>query len=132
MARLTARHTAGAAFNIECRGHTVVTDQPESNGGQDSGMTPPEFFAGSMAGCIGFYVAKYCQQAGIATDGLRVDCDWAVSEDSPRRIGEITIDVILPALPEKRRKAIERVAASCLIHATLHSDPEININLHAE
>jgi len=132
MARLTARHTSGAAFNIECRGHTVITDQPKSNGGEDSGMTPPEFFAGSLAGCIGFYVAKYCQQAGIDTDGLRVDCDWAVYEDSPRRIGEITIDVILPALPEKRRKALERVASSCVIHATLHSNPEININLNTE
>jgi len=132
MARLTAKYMSGAAFNIECRGHSVVTDQPVSNGGEDSGMTPPEFFAGSMAGCIGFYVAKYCQQVGIATDGLRVDCDWAVHEESPRRIGEITIDVVLPALPEKRRRAIERVASSCLIHATLHTTPEIRINLNAE
>lgn len=130
MARLTATFKSGAAFNIECRGHSVVTDQPASNGGEDSGMTPPEFFAGSLAGCIGYYVARYCQQAGIATDDLRVDCDWSVTEDSPRRIGEFTIDVVLPGLPEKRRKAVERVASSCLIHATLHNTPDININLN--
>ena len=129
MARLTATFKSGAAFNIECRGHSVLTDQPTSNGGDDSGMTPPEFFAGSLAGCIGFYVARYCQQAGIATDDLRVDCDWSVTEDSPRRIGEFTIGVHLPGLPEKRRKAVERVASSCLIHATLHHTPDININL---
>jgi len=129
MARLTATFKSGAAFDIACRGHSIVMDQPESNGGEDSGMTPPEFFAGSLAGCIGFYVVKYCQQAGIDTDGLKVDCDWSVAEDAPRRIGELTIDVVLPGLPEKRRKAVERVASSCLIHATLHQTPDININL---
>lgn len=132
MARLTATHKSGAAFDIQCRGHSVIMDQPTSNGGEDSGMTPPEFFAGSLAGCIGFYVAKYCQQAGIDTDGLRVDCDWSVVEESPRRIGEFTIDVHLPALPEKRRKAVERVASSCLIHATLHHTPNIHINLSSD
>jgi len=129
VARLTATHTGGAAFNIECRGHTVVTDQPENNGGADSGMTPPEFLAGSLAGCIGFYVARYCEQAGIDPAGLRVDCDWSVAEDAPRRIGEFTIDVHLPNLPENRRKAVERVASSCLIHATLGHPPEVTINL---
>lgn len=132
MARLTVTHNGGAAFNIECRGHTVVTDQPTTNGGEDSGMTPPEFFAGSLAGCVGYYVARYCQQAGIDTEGLKVDCDWSVNEETPRRIGAFTIDVILPGLPEKRRKAVERVASSCLIHATLHHTPDINITLNAE
>ncbi len=129
LAKLTARFKGGAAFNIECRGHSVVSDQPTSNGGEDSGMTPPEFFAGSLASCIGFYVARYCQQAGIDCDGLIVDCDWSVAEDAPRRIAEFTVDVDLPGLPEKRRRAVERVASSCLIHATLHHTPEININL---
>lgn len=129
LTRLTATFKSGAAFNIECRGHSVVSDQPVTNGGEDSGMTPPELFAGSLAGCIGFYVARYCQQAGIDCDGLKVGCNWSVAEDAPRRIAGFTVDVELPGLPEKRRKAVERVASSCLIHATLHHTPEININL---
>lgn len=131
MARMTATFKGGAAFEIACRGHSVMTDQPETNGGEDLGMTPPEFFGASLAGCIGFYVARYCQQAKIDTEGLSVDCDWVVAEDAPRRIGSFTIDVTLPNMPENRRKAIERVASSCLIHATLHNTPEININLNS-
>lgn len=129
MARLHAVHQGGAAFNIECRGHTVVCDQPVDNGGENAGMTPPELFAGSIAGCIGFYVAKYCQSAGISTEALDVSCDWETVDD-PRRIGTITVDVTLPALPEKRKKAVARVAAACLIHATLMNPPEFTINIH--
>ncbi len=129
MARLTVSYKGGTAFNIECRGHSAVTDQPTSHGGKDSGMTPPEFFAASLAGCVGYYLAKYCQQAGISTEGLRVGCDWDTVE-TPKRIGSISIDIVLPGLPEKRRKAVEKVASSCLIHATLHHTPDININLN--
>jgi len=128
MARLTANYEGGTAFRMECRGHQVYVDQPADNGGEDSAMTPPELFAASLTACIGHYVANYCNQAGISTEGLQISCDWGTAE-KPKRIGEMDIKVVLSALPESRRKAIERVASSCLLHATLMNPPKINIGL---
>ena len=128
MARLTANYEGGTAFRMDCRDHSVRIDQPKDNHGEDSAMTPPELFASSMAACIGHYVANYCKQAGIDPSGLKVDADWATA-DKPRRIGELGFSVSLPALPESRRKAVEKVAASCLLHATLEHPPTVTIEL---
>ncbi|MCF7821117.1 MAG: OsmC family protein [Mariprofundaceae bacterium] len=113
---------------MDCRGHQVCADQPTDNGGNDSAMTPPELFAASLTACIGHYVAVYCNQAGISTDGLQICCDWDTA-DKPKRIGEVAIRVTLPGMPESRRKAVERVASSCLLHATLEHPPQTSIRI---
>ena len=126
--RLTASYDGGTAFQMECRGHLVSIDQPEDNGGEDSAMTPPELFIAALSSCVGYYVANYCKQAGVSTDGLKVYSDWE-SADKPKRIGEISLKVNLPGLPESRKKAVERVASSCLLHATLLNSPNITVDL---
>lgn len=121
-------HESGARFRADCRGHSVIMDQPVDAAGSDAGMTPPELFAASLAGCIGYYVARYCEQANIDTTGLEVDCDWSVAEH-PHRIDALQVKIILPELPEARRKAVERAASLCLIDATLRQGPDIQISL---
>jgi len=49
--------------------------------------------------------------------------------DDPKRIGSLAVEVDLPGLPEKRRKAVERVANQCLIHATLAHPPVMDVIL---
>jgi uncharacterized OsmC-like protein len=105
-----------------------MMDQPDG-AGSNAGPTPPELFAMSLAGCIGHYVAAYCNQVGVSTEGLKTTCNWRMSR-SPYRIGVVHVEIHLPGLPVKRRKAIERVAASCLIHATLTHPPEITISIN--
>jgi len=128
MPEIVAKHLDGVAFRVDCRGHSVVMDQPTDHEGGDLGMTPPELFASSLAGCIGYYVVSYCRVAGIPTEGLQVSCDWSTAE-KPKRMNPIHISIELPGLPEKRRKAVERVAESCLLHATLTNQPEVEIRL---
>ena len=36
-------HQGKVKFEAIARGHRVICDQPATNGGSDSGMTPPEF-----------------------------------------------------------------------------------------
>ena len=131
MPEIVASHRQGVAFAVEHRGHTILMDQPEENGGADSGMTPPELFAASLAGCVGYYVARYCQQAGIDTAGLAVRCGWQTL-DGPKRIGSLAVDVDLPAVPEKRKQAVQRVASTCLLHATLMHPPALTVRLNGE
>jgi len=128
MARLKAIYQGGAKFKVACRSHEITIDQPVDNGGDDAGLTPPEVMAGSMASCIGFYVARYCQQAKIDTTDLSVSCDWVVG-GTPKHMESFEIGIHLPAMPENRRKAIERVANTCLIHATLEQSPSVNLTI---
>jgi putative redox protein len=129
MPEIVAEHLSGVAFRVTHRGHSIVMDQPVENNGEDSGMTPPELFASSLAGCVGYYVANYCKQAGLSTDGLLVSCVWD-TVDKPKRINPIHLSVALPGLPEKRRRAVERVAQTCLLHATLTQQPDVKISVN--
>ncbi|MDX8402326.1 MAG: OsmC family protein [Mariprofundaceae bacterium] len=118
----------GVRFTARTRGHALVIDQPEDNGGTDAGMTPPELMAASLASCVGYYVVRYCEQAGIDPAGLTVDCDWRVGGE-PRCIERFDVEVDLPNCPANRRRAVERVAGQCLIHHTLHGEPEVHVRL---
>ena len=126
--RMRVRRDGRYRFAIAVRGHEIACDQPAEAGGEDSAPTPPELLAASLAGCVAFYVARYCEQAGIPADDLEVLCDWQVG-GKPRRMERLEVAVRLPACPPERRKAIERVANSCLIHATLQHPPEIVVRL---
>ena len=128
MPEIVAAYQDGVAFRVDHRGHSLVMDQPLENEGEDQGMTPPELFASSLAGCVGYYVARYCRQAGISTANLKVSCSWRTAEQ-PKRLDPIHIDIELPGLPENRRRAVQRVADSCLLHATLTHRPEVEITL---
>ncbi|MDX8387820.1 MAG: OsmC family protein [Ghiorsea sp.] len=129
MARLNAKYEGGAKFTVACRNHEIIVDQPVDNGGENAGMTPPEIMAGSMASCIGFYVARYCEQAKIDSSDLSVSCDWNVGGE-PKHMESFEINIHLSAMPENRRKAIERVASGCLIHATLGQNPKVDIGVN--
>jgi len=43
----------------------------------------------------------------------------------------MSFNVVLPGVPDSRRKAVEKVASSCLLHATLEQAPELAITLQA-
>jgi uncharacterized OsmC-like protein len=65
-------HLGNVKFEAIARGHRVVCDQPSTNGGQDSGMTPPEFLLASLGTCAGFYAAQYLKTRSLPTDGLKI------------------------------------------------------------
>src|ERR1035438_8052938 len=50
-------------------GHRVRTDQPRPHG-EDSAPAPFDLFLASIATCMGFYALRFCQERGIATEGL--------------------------------------------------------------
>jgi uncharacterized OsmC-like protein len=118
------------SFAAYARQHMVVVDQPESNGGSDVAMTPPELFLSSLGTCIGFYVAEYCAARKLDCENLEI----RVSADlvrPPSRLGNIRVDVNLPIELEKDRlDAVIRTALHCTISNTLHFPQEVQVQVH--
>jgi uncharacterized OsmC-like protein len=50
--KMNIEFRGGARFDITGRRHTIITDQPVEDGGQDAGMSPVELFVGSLTGCV--------------------------------------------------------------------------------
>lgn len=116
----------GVQFEAETRGHRILCDQPRSNGGDDTGMTPPEFLLASLGTCAGYYALQYLRSRSLPTEDLRVKV-VAEKELQPARLARFRIDVQVPALDERHREGVKRAAEKCLIHNTLLHTPAIEI-----
>jgi len=128
---VTVKHIDQVQFSIQSGSHTIVCDQPEENGGQDSGMTPPELLLASLGSCAAFYAVQYLKTRNLANNGVEVSVT-AEKLKSPARLGNFHIRVGYPALlTEEQKTALMRSIHHCLIHNTLLSPPEIAIELVA-
>jgi putative redox protein len=125
------KYLDGVRFEASSRGHKVVCDQPQSNGGNDSGMTPPEFMLVSLGACAGFYAAQYLKARSLPTEGLEVHVH-AGKASQPARLGSFHIEVDSPvAGDERHREGLLRAVKTCLIHNTLIHPPVIEIAIGA-
>jgi uncharacterized OsmC-like protein len=120
----------GVQFEAETRGHRILCDQPRSNGGDDTGMTPPEFLLASLGTCAAYYALQYLRSRSLPTEDLRVKV-VAQKELQPARLARFRIDVQAPALDERHREGIKRAAEKCLIHNTLLHTPAIEVEVES-
>ena len=121
----------GVKFDIQARSHRIACDQPVENGGTDCGMTPPEFLLASLGSCAAFYAAEYLRTRNLAKSGLEVS---VTSEKllKPARLGNFRVLVTSPvALTAEQNEGMMRSVHHCLVHNTLLSLPEINIEIAA-
>lgn len=122
-------HLDNVKFSIQSRSHSIVCDQPIDNGGEDSGMTPPEMMLASLGSCAAFYAVQYLKTRNLAETGVEVSVT-AEKLKQPARLGNFRILVSCPVpLNEEQTEGLMRSVHHCLIHNTLLSPPEIEIEL---
>jgi uncharacterized OsmC-like protein len=116
-------------FAVQTRSHTIICDQPTDNGGSDAGMTPPELLLASLGTCAQFYAVQYLKTRHLAESGVEVTVT-AEKLKQPSRVGNFRIHVTCPVvLTEEQTEGLMRSVHHCLVHNTLLSPPEINIEL---
>jgi uncharacterized OsmC-like protein len=122
-------HLDRVKFSIQARSHTVLCDQPAENGGEDTGMTPPELLLASLGSCAAFYAVQYLKTRNLAESGVEVTVS-AEKLKQPARLGNFNIQVVCPvALTEEQTAGLMRSVHHCLVHNTLLAPPEIKIDL---
>ncbi|MFF3615292.1 OsmC family protein [Streptomyces sp. NPDC002580] len=130
MHELEVAHIDGDAYVADVRGHRLRVDQPEDAGGKNSGPTPVELFAASLATCVAFYAGRYLHRHGLDRSGLCVRTEFTMAADRPARVDTIRVAVLPPAgLTEQRRAALLAVASHCTVHNTLHQPPSVDVRL---
>jgi uncharacterized OsmC-like protein len=116
-------------FAIQSRSHTILCDQPQDNGGDDTGMTPPELLLASLGSCAEFYAVQYLRTRSLNESGVEVTVT-AEKLKQPARLGNFCIRVSCPfELTKEQTEGLTRSVHHCLIHNTLLSVPEIHIEL---
>ena len=122
-------HLDQVRFAIQARNHTIVCDQPTDNGGQDAGMTPPEFLLASLGSCAAFYAVQYLKTRKLGGEGVEVTVT-AEKIKPPARLTNFVIRVSAPVeLSPEHIEGLNRAVHACLVHNTLLHTPQISIEL---
>lgn len=124
------QYSGGVKFQATTRGHRVIADQPASNGGSDSGMTPPEYLLAALGTCAGHYAAQYLKNHSLPSGELEI----AVSADklkAPSRLGNFRIEVTAPGLDREGQAGMLRAVHACLVHNTLTQPADVETVVRA-
>ena len=125
-------HVDGVRFAIQARSHVVTSDQPLDNGGEDSGMTPPEFLLASLGSCAAYYAVEYLRTRNLAQTGVEVSVSAEKLLKPARLIEDVLHDRLRHSpveLNPQHSEGLVRAVHHCLVHNTLLSPSEITIDL---
>ena len=118
----------GMQVNAHFGEFNVPTDQPASNGGQNTAPDPYSYFLTSLVTCAGFFVLRFCQARSIPMDGisLSLENDWDVEQ---KLVKNIAIHIHLPpSFPAKYTSALIRATHECSVKRALLNPPNIEVN----
>ncbi len=122
----------GKRVNSTYKGFTVKTDQPKSEGGNDSAPEPYDLFLASIGTCAGVYIVYFCESRNIPIDDISMTLHFERNETS-HLMEKIAIDVKLPPdFPQKYKKALIRAAQMCTVKRNLIQPPEILVSTNGE
>ena len=126
---LIVNYSGGVKFEIECRSHKIVTDQPISNKGTDQGMTPVELLVASFASCVAYFSVTFLRRRFQDLSDFQVQTNWHLSED-PHRVSEINLTINLPYnLTENERRGLLKTVEHCTVGNTLKHTIKTRIEL---
>jgi putative redox protein len=117
----------GKRVDTQIGPHVIRTDQPVSNGGEDTAPSPFNLFLAAIGTCAGIYVAGFCQKRGLPTEGIRLVQRNRLDPETGVLAG-VDIDIeVPPGFPEKYLEALVRVADQCAVKKAIQTQPVFEV-----
>ncbi len=110
-------------------GTRISTDAPVDNNGRGESFSPTDLVATALGACMATVIGIVAKRKEIAVEGMKVSVRKFMSEDQPRRISKLELDLDIP-LPadHPERKLLESAARGCPVHHSIHPDIEVRMN----
>lgn len=110
-------------------GNTLKTDAPLDNNGKGEAFSPTDLLATALGSCMATVMGIVAERKGITLDGMDIEVRKHMSEDAPRRIAKLEIDLHIPLNGDHpERKILESAARGCPVHHSLHPDIDVVLN----
>jgi putative redox protein len=113
----------GSTFkhSAHVREHELVVDEPQENGGQDTGPSPQELLAVSLASCTAVTMEMYAARKGWDIGRVEVEVQYSPAERGcPTRF-----DLVMRMpddLPAEQVERLQVIAAKCPVHRVLDGE----------
>jgi putative redox protein len=111
--------------------HRLITDEPESVGGDGSGPSPHELLPAALAACISTTLVMYARRKEWDLAGVEVAVDYD-HRSTPRRF-HVAVE-LTGELSAEQLERLEHVAASCPVRRAIEAGIEFEetVELRAE
>jgi len=119
--KATARRTGTFRHVVDVRGHHLGVDEPVDQGGDDSGPSPQELLAASLASCTAITIEMYAKRKGWDLGYVEVECEYSAAE----RGCPTKFDLVLRLAEDATAEQVERlkvIAAKCPVHRALDGE----------
>jgi putative redox protein len=107
--------------SVRIRDHELAADEPASHGGGDTGPSPQELLAASLASCTAITMEMYAQRKGWDVGDVEVAVDYTPAErGAPTRFNLV---MRFPdTLSDEQVERLRVIAAKCPVHRTLDGE----------
>ncbi|HET6909944.1 MAG TPA: OsmC family protein [Mycobacteriales bacterium] len=128
LAHVTATSSPGDGYPVEIAAghHHLTADEPESNGGTDTGASPYGLLLSGLAACTLITLRMYAQRKEWAVSQLRVAIDMTDDEGNQHIERRLHID---GALDDEQRSRLLDIAERTPVTKTLKRGVEITTHL---
>ena len=107
--------------DVAIREHRLTADEPREHGGDDSGPSPQELLAASLASCTAITMEMYAERKGWDVGEINVEVEYEPAQrGSPTRFAmhvEMAKEV-----SEEQRDRLMQIAAKCPVHRALEGE----------
>ena len=109
---------------IDARGHQLIADEPEENGGQNSGPSPGDFLRSSLASCTAITLKMYADRKEWATGEISVKVEYRKNLDDFEPNFHVEVSFENKDLTEDQLKRLDLIAKKCPGHKILSKSHE--------
>ncbi|HEX3909705.1 MAG TPA: OsmC family protein [Solirubrobacteraceae bacterium] len=120
--RATARRDgSGFRHTVQVHDHELTIDEPLDTGGQDTGPSPQELLAVSLASCTAITMEMYAARKGWDIGHVEVAVEYSPAERGCPTKFELVMRMP-DDLPEDQVERLRVIAAKCPVHRVLDGE----------
>ena len=106
-------------------GHFIYSDEPESIGGTDEGMTPGALLLASLGSCTAITIRMYADRKQYNLDAIKIELAICDEKDMSKETTITRKIELIGTLTEEERKRLMQIADKCPIHKILSNPIKI-------
>jgi len=128
----------GFRTQITAGKHTIIADEPESDGGTGEGMSPYDLLLSALGACTAMTLKLYIERKKLPITDVEViltfdriyieDCESCsdTGHEKNEKIHHISrLIYVTGEVTREQRERLLYIAGRCPVHITLHSNPHV-------